>query len=63
VVGAFSDDAFKITPLGVVTQIMDAVGDGAGNPLEQPYYLAVDGSENVYVTGFFSNNALKLRGP
>ena len=51
VAGYISDNAFKITPGGVVTQIIDATGDGAGHTLDNPYDIAVDGAGNVYVTG------------
>ncbi len=43
-----------------ITEIIDATGDGAGNPLDAPAGVAVDGSGNVYVTGYFSDNAFKI---
>ena len=63
VVGGSS--VFKITPGGVITQIIDANGDGAGNELYSPSGVAVDGSGNVYVTGrslfaSASDNAFKI---
>ena len=39
--GASSDNAFKITPGGVISQIIDATGDGAGNTLDDPFGIAV----------------------
>ena len=60
VLGFGSDNAFKITPGGVITEIIDATGDGAGNMLNLPFGIAVDGSGNVYVAGFLSNNAFKI---
>ena len=61
--GIGSDNAFKITPLGVITEIIDSTGDGAGNPLDAPEGIAVDGLGNVYVTGYTSDNAFKIPVP
>ena len=58
--GTFSDNAFQITPGGAITEIIDATGDGAGNPLDGPEGIAVDGSGNVYVTGRISDKAFKI---
>jgi len=60
VVGATSDNAFKVTPGGIITQIIDASGDGAGHPLDGPYSIAVDGAGNVYIAGRFSDNVFKV---
>ena len=49
--GNLSDNAFKITPEGIITEIIDTTGDGAGNTLNGPYGIAVDTSGNVYVAG------------
>ena len=43
-----------------ITEIIDATGDGAGNPLFSPFDIAVDGSGNVYVTGLGTDNAFKI---
>ena len=59
VVGRSSNNAFKITPAGTITQIIDDMGDGS-NPLTEPQGIAVDGLGNVYVTGRSSNNAFKI---
>ena len=44
----------------MITEIIDSTGDGAGNTLNQPFGVAVDGSGNVYVAGFSSSNAFKI---
>ncbi len=49
VAGHASDNAFQITPGGVITEIIDETGDGTGNVLDGPLGIAVDGSGNVYV--------------
>ena len=43
-----------------ITEIIDATGDGADNTLNGPRGIAVDGSGNVYVTGYSSANAFKI---
>ncbi len=60
VTGYGSENAFKITPGGTVTEIIDSTGDGGGNPLNFPTAIAVDGSGNVYVAGAGSDNAFKI---
>jgi len=57
---AVPSNAFKITPGGVITEIIDSTGDGGGNPLTAPRGIAVDGTGNVYVTGLSSDNAFKI---
>ena len=57
--GQFSHNAFKITPAGVVTEIIDSHGDGA-NPLTTPFGIAVDAAGNAYVAGGDSDNAFKI---
>jgi hypothetical protein len=59
-VGENSQNAFKISPEGFVTQIVDATGDGGEGELSFPIDLAVDGTGNVYVAGVFSDNLLKV---
>jgi len=60
VTGYSTDNAFKITPDGVITLIIDSTGDGMGNTLKYPNDIAVDDSGNVYVTGKESDNAFKI---
>ena len=47
---------------GSVTEIIDSSGDGAGNLLDRPSGIAVDGSGSVYVTGNLSDNAFFVGG-
>ena len=60
VAGATSDNVFKITPLGVITEIIDAAGDGAGNPLDNPRDIAVAPDGTVYVAGVNSDNVFRI---
>ncbi len=60
VTGRGSHNAFKITPDGVITEIIDVTGDGMGNTLDGSYGIAVDDSGNAYVTGHDSHNAFKI---
>ncbi len=61
VTGGYSDNAFKITPDGVTTQIIDSTGDGMGNTLDWARSTAVDNLGNAYITGFHSHNAFKIK--
>ncbi len=45
---------------GTITEIIDAAGDGAGNKLNSPWGVAVDGAGNVYVTGQLTHNAFQI---
>jgi hypothetical protein len=47
--GGGNPEVFKISPTGVVSAILDADGDGAGNELALPGYATVDGIGNVLV--------------
>ncbi len=60
VIGRHSHNAFKITPDGVITEIIDSTGNGTGNTLDYPWGIAVDDLGNVYVTGSVSDNAFKI---
>ncbi len=44
----------------VITEIIDANGDGLGNTLSEPIGIAVDSAENVYLVGFSTDNAFKI---
>jgi hypothetical protein len=63
VTGHGSDNAFKVTPGGTITEIIDSTGDRSGNTLNATQDVAVDSSGNVYVTGFYSYNAFKIATP
>jgi len=60
VAGESSDNVFRITPGGAITEIIDATGDGSGNVLDGPVAVATDASGNVYVTGSQSDNAFRI---
>jgi hypothetical protein len=60
VAGWASDNAFQITPGGVITELIDGTGDGMGNTLDSPTTIAVDGSGNVYVAGTSTDNVFKI---
>ncbi len=53
-------NAFKISPAGVVTEIIDATADGARADLGVPGGIAADAVGSVYLTGGRSNNAFKI---
>ncbi len=57
--GSGTSNAFKITPGGVITEIIDFSGDGAGN-LITPWGIATDASGNVFVAGQNSSNVFKI---
>ena len=62
VTGRDSENAFKITPDGIITEIIDSSGDGIGNILDYPTAVAADGVGNVYVLARVSDNIFKI-GP
>jgi len=43
-----------------VTPVIDRSGDGRGNPLEEPYDLALDEDDNLYVVGIASDNVFRV---
>jgi Beta-propeller repeat/Thrombospondin type 3 repeat len=68
VAGRFSDNAFAIETPGTcstggtpctITEIIDTTGDGT-NSLLEPYDVAVDASDFVYVTGKSSDNVFAI---
>jgi len=63
VAGVISDNVFKITPGGTITEIINATGDGSGNTLNEPFDVATDSSGNVFVTARDSDNAFKISTP
>ncbi len=55
-----SDNVFKITPTGNITQIIDSNGDGNGNTLEEPTDIVTGTNGNVFVVGSGSGNIFKI---
>ena len=43
-----------------ISEIIDTTGDGAGNSLFTPRFVAADSSGSVYVTGALSDNAFEI---
>jgi hypothetical protein len=60
VTGSGNSNAFRITPLNVITRIISLQGDGMGNVLNATAGVAVDGAGLVYVTGSASSNAFRI---
>ena len=58
--GTDSDNVFKIPLSDPIEEIIDASGDGAGNPLDRPWGITTDASENVYVAGLDSDNVFRI---
>ncbi|HIG71906.1 MAG TPA: hypothetical protein EYQ46_18005 [Myxococcales bacterium] len=60
--GYSSDNVFKITPLGEITEIIDVTGDPGelNRDCERASDLAVDVDGNVFVACQFSNNIFKI---
>ena len=49
-----------VVPFHTITSILDANGDGAGNPLTSVRRIATDTAGNVYVIGQLSDNVFKV---
>jgi hypothetical protein len=60
VIGAESDNVFRITPDGVILEICSEDGDGAGNILRYPFAVDVDDAGNAFVCGLQSHNVLRI---
>jgi hypothetical protein len=50
----------RVSSASHITEMVDVTGDGAGNGLDEPNDVAVDSNGNVYVTGYRSDNVLKI---
>jgi len=62
VTGAISNNVFKITPGGTITEIINSTGDGT-SPLNSAHAVATDLSGNVFVSGKNSGNVFKISTP
>lgn len=58
VAGIESDDVYRVTPAGVVTQVVNRGGDGMGGDLDEPTAVVVDDAGNLYVAARGSQNVL-----
>ena len=54
---------FRVAVDGVISEVMDATGDGIGHLLDGPSEIAVDIAGNVYVSGLGSDNAFMIASP
>lgn len=63
VAGTVSSNLFEIARDGTITQVMDASGDGAGNPLTETTSVFVDDAGTLFVTGYSSANAFRVERP
>lgn len=66
VTGVNSDNAFQVASPSlnpVITEIIDAGGDGLGNPLDVAATVAVRGSGDVFVVGQGSDNVFRIQVP
>ncbi len=60
VVGFNSNSVFKITPGGVITEIIDNTGAGGPNTFLAPVGVATDASGNVFVASSTTDRAFKI---
>lgn len=62
VAGEHSNDAFRIlaSPVDLVTEIIDATGDGMGGILSQAWGVAVGAPNVVFVSGAHSDNVFMI---
>ena len=58
VAGGSSQNAFKITPGGTITQLIDLFGDGGGNLLALPSDLTVTPGGTVYICSGSSGSTI-----
>jgi len=63
VCGGLSDNVFKITRDGAITEIIDSSGAGPGSHLDAPREITVDRFGNVYVAALVSHNAFVFGSP
>lgn len=60
IIGAGTNNAFRISPDGQVTQILDASGDGAGGEFLVPFGAAVDSAGNFYSASQDGDRVLRV---
>ncbi len=53
------DSVYRITPGGVISEVMNSAGDGV-NAFDRAQAIIVDGNDNVYVAGQFSDNVFRI---
>ncbi len=54
------DGTSVVIPLLLAIEFIDSSGDRAGNDLDGPFGVAVDGWDNIYVTGYGSDNVFRV---
>ena len=55
-----SSNAFRVTPAGAITELIDLAGDGLGHHLEYCRGIALGGAGDVFVAGQGSDNAFRI---
>ena len=55
-----SSNAFRVTPAGVITELINFAGDGQGHHLEYCRAIALGGTGEVFVAGQGTDNAFRI---
>ena len=61
IAGFSSDNAFRVTPAGTITEIIDSAGDGIGNLLDRTTDVAVIDDGRVYVVSEYNLFVIETR--